>query len=85
MTKLVDRTAVVTFGLSPNYFFFKVGGGGGCAQFNFSKIQTKNILFTFGKNQQNIRKSFLKHCKIAKQNWRSKNEYFQSIIEESTF
>jgi len=32
----------------------KVGGGGGCAVFNFSEIKTKNILFTGGKNQQNI-------------------------------
>ncbi len=36
----------------------KVGGGRGCAQFNFSDIKTKNNLFTVGKNQQNTRKSF---------------------------
>jgi len=39
---------------------YKVSGGGGCAQFNFSEIKTKDILFTGGKNKQNIIKPFKK-------------------------
>jgi hypothetical protein len=42
----------------------KVGGGGGCAEFDFSEIKTKNILFIGGKNQQNIRKPFKKNYSL---------------------
>jgi len=41
-----------------NYQTYKVGGGGGCAQFNFYEIKTKWISFTGWKNQQNMMTSF---------------------------